>query len=83
MLEGSDVCLTTKWSAVVRAVRVPVLLLQGDQEPQSPVTTINKLAADDPQLEVRFLPGTGQLLWMADGPQVLGAVERVARVRTA
>lgn len=62
------------WSAVVRAVSVPVVLLQGDQDPQSPVQTIRELAVDYPHLEVRFLPGTGQLLFMAEWPQVLDAV---------
>ncbi len=96
VLEGSDICMTAKWSAhaaftaecigsekdwsdVVRAVKVPVLLLQGDQDPQSPVATIRELAAEYPQLEVRFLPGTGQLLFMAEWPQVLDAVEHMAR----
>jgi pimeloyl-ACP methyl ester carboxylesterase len=100
VLEGSDVCMTAKWSAhaaftaecigsekdwsaVVRAVRVPVLLLQGDQDPQSPVATIRELAADYPHLDVRFLPGTGQLLFMAEWPLVLDAVDQMARVPTA
>lgn len=65
------------WSAVVRAVRVPVRLLQGDQDPQSPVQTIRELAADYPHLEVEFLAGTGQLLFFAAWPQVLEAVERM------
>jgi pimeloyl-ACP methyl ester carboxylesterase len=56
-------------------VTVPVVLLQGDQDPQSPVQTIRELAADYPHLEVRFLAGTGQLLLFAEWPQVLEAVE--------
>jgi pimeloyl-ACP methyl ester carboxylesterase/DNA-binding CsgD family transcriptional regulator len=71
------------WSAVVRGVKVPVLLLQGDQDPQSPVATIRELAVDYPQLEVRFLPSTGQLLFMAEWPQVLDAVATIARARAA
>lgn len=63
------------WSAIVRRVTVPVVLLQGDQDPQSPVQTIRELAADYPHLEVRFLAGTGQLLLFAEWPQVLEAVE--------
>lgn len=94
VLEGSEVCMTAKWSAhaafaaeclgsekdwsaVVRAVRVPVLLLQGDQDPQSPVQTIRELAADYPHLAVEVLPGTGQLLFFAAWPQVLEAVARM------
>lgn len=63
------------WSAVVRACLVPVLLLQGDQDPQSPVLTFRELAADYPHLEVRFLAFTGQLLFFAEWPQVLDEVE--------
>jgi len=62
------------WSSLVRAVKVPVVLLQGDQDPQSPVQTIRELASDFPHLQVRFLPGTGQLLLFAEWPQVLEAV---------
>ncbi|WP_103256828.1 LuxR C-terminal-related transcriptional regulator [Tabrizicola aquatica] len=94
VLEGSDVCMSAKWSAhaaftaecigsekdwsaVVRAVRVPVRLLQGDQDPQSPVQTIRELAAEYPHLAVEFLPETGQLLFFAAWPQVLDAVQRM------
>ena len=63
------------WSAAVRAVSVPVLLLQGDQDPQSPVATIKELAADYPALQVQFLPDTGQLLFFAEWPRVLAEVE--------
>lgn len=71
------------WSALVRATRVPVLLLQGDQDPQSPVQTIRELAADFPHLQVRFLTGTGQLLFFAEWPQVLDAVEVMLRADQA
>ncbi len=72
------------WSAVVRAVQVPVVLLQGDQDPQSPAATIRELAAEYPHLGVRFLPGTGQLLFMTEWPQVLDEVEQmVARADAA
>lgn len=63
------------WSAAVRAVSVPVLLLQGDQDPQAPVATIKELAADYPALQVQFLPETGQLLFFAEWPRVLAEVE--------
>jgi pimeloyl-ACP methyl ester carboxylesterase/DNA-binding CsgD family transcriptional regulator len=67
------------WSAVVRAVRVPVVLLQGDEDPQSPVLTIRELALDYPQLTVRFLPNTGQLLFFTEWPEVLDAIEALLR----
>jgi pimeloyl-ACP methyl ester carboxylesterase/DNA-binding CsgD family transcriptional regulator len=69
------------WSHLVRSAEVPVLLLQGDQDPQSPVQTIRELAADFPGLDVRFLPGTGQLLLFAEWPQVLDAVETMLAAR--
>jgi pimeloyl-ACP methyl ester carboxylesterase/DNA-binding CsgD family transcriptional regulator len=92
LLEGSEICMTRKWSAheaftrecigseqdwsgLVRACKVPVLLLQGDQDPQSPVQTIRELAADYPHLALRFVGFTGQLLLFAEWPQVLDEVE--------
>lgn len=67
------------WSAVVRAVTVPVVMLQGDQDPQSPVQTIRELAADYPHLQVSFLPNTGQLLFFAEWPTVLEAVQAMQK----
>ncbi len=66
------------WSQVVRDCRVPVVLLQGDQDPQSPVLTIRELAAEYPHLDVRFLPNTGQLLFFAEWSSVLDEVEVLA-----
>jgi pimeloyl-ACP methyl ester carboxylesterase len=62
------------WSAVVRAVTVPVLLLQGDQDPQAPVETMRELAEDYPHIRMRFLPGNGQLLLFSEWPTVLEEV---------
>ncbi len=66
-------CISSErdWSGIVRACRVPVLLLQGDQDPQTPMLTVRELMADFPHLEVRFLPQTGQLLFFAEWPQAL------------
>lgn len=63
------------WSALVQAVKVPVVLLQGDQDPQSPKQTMRELMADFPHLEVRFLPNTGQLLFFAEWHQVLDRLQ--------
>ncbi|MGA0540143.1 LuxR C-terminal-related transcriptional regulator [Neotabrizicola sp. VNH66] len=88
ILEGSDTCLTRKWSAheaftrecissekdwsgIVLATKVPVTLLQGDQDPQTPVQTVRELMAEFPHLSVRFVPQTGQLLFFAEWPMVL------------
>ncbi len=69
------------WSALVHAVRVPVLLFQGDQDPQSPLATIRELAADYPHLDIRVLRDTGQLLFFAEWAEVLQAVDQMARDR--
>jgi pimeloyl-ACP methyl ester carboxylesterase len=64
------------WSHLVRAVTVPVVMLQGDQDPQTPVQTIVELAPEYPHLEISFLPNTGQLLFFAEWPLVLDRLER-------
>ncbi|MGL5010748.1 MAG: alpha/beta fold hydrolase [Paracoccaceae bacterium] len=72
-------CISSErdWSALIRANRVPVKLLQGDQDPQSPVQTIRELAADHPQLDVEFIADTGQLLLFTHWPRVLDEVEQM------
>jgi pimeloyl-ACP methyl ester carboxylesterase len=61
---------------------VPVLLLQGDQDPQAPVQTMQELAADYPHLRMRFLPGNGQLLLFSEWPTVLDEVAALAQAMT-
>lgn len=72
----AEECLSSErdWSGLVMGARVPVLLLQGDQDPQTPVLTIRELMADFPHLRVEFLPGTGQLLFFAQWARVLDEV---------
>lgn len=65
------------WSGVLRNCRVPVLLLQGDQDPQTPRATIEELMPDYPHLRVRFLPDTGQLLFFAQWRLALVEVQRL------
>ena len=59
------------WSRLVSVVKVPVVLLQGDQDPQTPVQTVRELMVDFPHLQVSFLPDTGQLLFFTEWRQVL------------
>jgi pimeloyl-ACP methyl ester carboxylesterase/DNA-binding CsgD family transcriptional regulator len=63
------------WSGLIRSTTVPVKLLQGDQDPQSPVLTVQEIAAEFPVLDVEFLPDTGQLLLFSDWPRVLDEVD--------
>ena len=66
-------CISSErdWSALIHAAPGPVLLLQGDQDPQTPVQTIRELMGDYPTLQVEFLPQTGQLLFFKVWPLVL------------
>ena len=64
------------WSHLVRRSQVPIYLLQGDQDPQTPVLTIRELMLDFPHIEVKFLPNTGQLLFFAEWAQALDALEK-------
>jgi pimeloyl-ACP methyl ester carboxylesterase/DNA-binding CsgD family transcriptional regulator len=70
-------CLSSEkdWSHLVQAVKVPVVLLQGDQDPQTPVQTVRELMVDFPHLDISFVPETGQLLFFAEWPQALDRVE--------
>lgn len=71
-------CLSSEkdWSHLVQEVKAPVVLLQGDQDPQTPVQTVQELLGDFPHLDVTFLPDTGQLLFFAEWPLVLDRVEK-------
>lgn len=66
-------CISSErdWSALIHACQVPVVLLQGDQDPQTPVQTIRELMVDYPELQIEFLPQTGQLLFFKEWQQVL------------
>ncbi len=70
-------CISSErdWSALVHGAKVPVVLLQGDQDPQTPMLSIRELMADFPHLDVTFLPATGQLLFFSEWPQVLDRLE--------
>ncbi|MEH7827597.1 LuxR C-terminal-related transcriptional regulator [Gemmobacter denitrificans] len=66
-------CISSErdWSALIHACQVPVVLLQGDQDPQTPVQTIRELMSEYPALRVEFLPHTGQLLFFKEWRLVL------------
>ena len=70
-------CLSSErdWSDLIRAARVPVRLLQGDQDPQTPVVTVKEQMALFPALDVSFLPRTGQLLFFKEWQRVLDELE--------
>ncbi len=67
------------WSGLVHRARVPVELIQGDQDPQTPVLTVRELMADFPRLQVTFVQA-GQLAFFAHWPMIL---DRVAALHAA
>jgi pimeloyl-ACP methyl ester carboxylesterase/DNA-binding CsgD family transcriptional regulator len=66
------------WSGLVRRAQVPVELIQGDQDPQTPVLTVQELLADFPRLKVTFVRA-GQLAFFAHWPMVLDRVAALQR----
>lgn len=70
-------CISSErdWSDLVRNTKVPVILLQGDQDPQTPVATVHELMQDFPNLDISFVPNTGQLLFFAEWPRALDTLE--------
>ena len=63
------------WSHLVTGVKVPVLLLQGDQDPQSPVATLREHALLYPHLQIEYLPDCGQLILFGEWPLVFERLE--------
>ncbi len=68
------------WSGIVRSVTVPVVLLQGDQDPQTPVLTVQELLVDFSHLQVEFLPDTGQLLFFKEWALVLDRLLAMTKI---
>lgn len=66
----------TNWAETVRACKVPVRLLQGGQDPQSPTETIRELAAEFPHLEIEIIEDAGQLLFFQEWQRALNELER-------
>lgn len=64
------------WSTLLENVAVPVVLLQGDQDPQTPMLTVRELMPDFPQLEVHFLPFNGQLVFFREWQRTLDEINR-------
>lgn len=69
---------TRDWSGLVERARVPVLLVQGDQDPQSPMETLREQVLDYPHLKVEYLPEAGQLLFFGYWPRMLDHLVRMA-----
>ena len=64
---------TTDWADAVLAFRgrVPLILMNGLQDPQVPPETLAEFRRDYPWIEFDVFPDAGQLLFFAKWPQVL------------
>lgn len=71
------------WSDVIHACPVPVRLLQGDEDPQSPIQTVRELLPLFPTLDVKFIEGAGQLLFFQEWPRALNELEEIMSEKMA
>jgi pimeloyl-ACP methyl ester carboxylesterase/DNA-binding CsgD family transcriptional regulator len=65
----------TDWSHVVRQCQVPVRMLQGDEDPQSPRKTIEELIPEFPNLDISIIDNCGQLLFFKEWRMALDELE--------
>lgn len=66
----------TDWSETIRKCPVPVRMLQGGQDPQSPKATIEELIPVFPQLDISIIDDAGQLLFFQEWPRALDELEK-------
>ena len=64
------------WSDTVRKCPVPVRMLQGGEDPQSPRQTIEELVPDYPNLDVTIIDKAGQLLFFQEWRMALDELEK-------
>ncbi|GHD05206.1 LuxR C-terminal-related transcriptional regulator [Tianweitania populi] len=63
------------WADLVRACSVPVRLLQGAEDPQTPAQTVRELMPVFPHLDIEIVEDAGQLLFFQHWPRVLDELE--------
>ena len=65
----------TDWSYLIRECRVPVRLLQGAEDQQTPAATVRELMVTFPALDVEILDDAGTLVFFQHWPRVLTELE--------
>jgi pimeloyl-ACP methyl ester carboxylesterase/DNA-binding CsgD family transcriptional regulator len=65
------------WSETVRKCPVPVRMLQGGEDPQSPRQTIEELAPEYPNLDITIIDKAGQLLFFQEWQMALDELEKL------
>lgn len=69
----------TDWSDLVHACPVPVRLLQGGEDPQTPAETVRERMPAFPTLDVEIVENAGQLVFFQEWPRVLDELEQMLR----
>jgi pimeloyl-ACP methyl ester carboxylesterase/DNA-binding CsgD family transcriptional regulator len=64
------------WSEIVRNCRVPVVLMQGDQDAQAPLATLREQVSDYPNLELKVMNDAGRLVFFVHWQSALEILER-------
>lgn len=67
----------TNWTELVHACKVPVRLLQGAEDPQTPKETVLELIQEFSHLDVEIVEDGGQLTFFQYWPRVLAELERM------
>lgn len=65
------------WIESLRDCPVPIELFQGDQDPQSPLDTVNEIIAGMDHIKMQVLENTGQILFFTAWPQILPRVKQL------
>lgn len=67
----------TNWAELVRRCSVPVRLLQGAEDPQTPAETVRELMLEFTNLDIEIVENAGQLLFFQEWPRVLNELEGI------
>lgn len=67
----------TNWAELVRRCPVPVRLLQGAEDPQTPAETVRELMIEFPELDIEIVEDAGQLLFFQEWPRVFDELEAI------
>lgn len=65
------------WIDSLRDCAISVELFQGDQDPQSPLETVNEIIADMDHIKLHIIENAGQILFFTAWPQILPRVKQL------
>ncbi|MEM8541004.1 MAG: LuxR C-terminal-related transcriptional regulator [Pseudomonadota bacterium] len=65
------------WIDSLRDCPVPIELFQGDQDPQSPLDTVNEIIAGMDHIKMQVVENTGQILFFTAWPHILPRVKQL------